>query len=172
MRDRSLLELSSARLLLRPFRASDAEQMYALNEDPLVLQYTGDKQFADLETARAFLANYDQYEKYGVGRLAALLRSSGEIIGWCGLKYHPEQEEHDIGYRFFRKHWGKGYASESAMTVLQDASHRLELSRLAGRARKENLASIRVLEKLGLKFSEAYEEDGEHWKLYLKEMRS
>jgi len=75
------------RLIMRPFRAEDGAMMYALNEDPEVLQYTGDTQFADFSAARVFLDSYDQYEKYGVGRLVVILKETGEVLGWCGLKF-------------------------------------------------------------------------------------
>lgn len=93
---------------MRPFRAEDGAMMYALNEDNEVLQYTGDTQFADVDAATIFLRDYDQYEKYGVGRLMVIPKETGETLGWCGLKYHPDADEYDIGYRFFKKHWGKG----------------------------------------------------------------
>ncbi len=63
---------------MRPFRAEDGAMMYALNEDPEVLQYTGDVQFGDVAAASAFLRDYDQYEKYRVGRLVAILKETGE----------------------------------------------------------------------------------------------
>ncbi len=83
---RKQCELTTDRLTMRPFRAADGAMMYALNEDPEVLQYTGDTQFADVNAARTFLRHYDQYEKHGVGRLVVNLKETGETVGWCGLK--------------------------------------------------------------------------------------
>lgn len=160
------LELQTERLLLRPFRKEDGAAMYALNDDPEVLRYTGDVQFADVSAVEDFLANYDQYEKYGVGRLLVIEKNSGEILGWCGLKYHPEPDEYDIGYRFFKKYWGQGYATESAMAVLQDGATRLGVKHIVGRALVENTASIRVFEKLDMQLVKDFVEDGENWVLY------
>ena len=160
------LELETERLRLRPFIGDDAPIMYALNEDPEVLQYTGDKQFANILTARTFFENYDQYGLYGVGRMTTILKETGEILGWCGLKYHPDSAEYDIGYRFFKKYWGKGYGTESATAILRKGFTKPEITRIIARVRIENIASIHVLEKLGLIYQYSYEENHEQWMLY------
>ncbi|WP_206531791.1 GNAT family N-acetyltransferase [Sphingobacterium sp. DR205] len=160
------LELDTERLHLRPFRKEDGAVMYALNDDIDVLRYTGDTQFEDIPATEEFLVNYDQYERFGVGRMIVTLKETGEILGWCGLKYHPELNEFDIGYRFFKKYWGMGFATESAQVVLADGLTRLNIRQIVGRARIENTASIHVLEKLGLKYVKNFEEDGESWALY------
>ncbi|SMG28773.1 GNAT family N-acetyltransferase [Sphingobacterium psychroaquaticum] len=164
--------LETERLILRPFLPEDAENMYALNEDPEVLQYTGDVQFVDVEATRVFLTNYDQYEKYAVGRLLVIRKEDQEILGWCGLKYHPEEDEYDIGYRFFKKHWGKGYATESAIASMDYGQNTLGIKRIVGRARIENSASIGVFSKLNMHYVEDFEEDGQHWVLYALEKSS
>lgn len=152
--------------MLRPFNADDAPTMFALNEDPEVLQYTGDKQFSNILTARTFFENYDQYGLYGVGRMTTILKETGEILGWCGLKYHPDTAEYDIGYRFFKKYWGKGYATESATAILGKGLTKPEITRIIARVRIENIASIHVLEKLGLTYRHSYQENNEQWMLY------
>ncbi len=162
----SRLELQTERLSLRPFRKEDGAAMYELNDDPEVLQYTGDTQFADVAAAESFLENYSQYEEYGVGRMIVILKATGEILGWCGLKYHPEEDEYDIGYRFYKRHWGKGYATESAIAVMEDGFARLGIKQIVGRARVENRASIGVFDKLKMEFVENFVEDGDNWVLY------
>ncbi len=91
--------LETQRTLLRPLTEEDAPDFFSLNSDPVVLQYTGDKPFADVQSAHDFLSHYDQYEKYGVGRLAVIDKVSLQFMGWCGLKYSPEKGEYDIGFR-------------------------------------------------------------------------
>lgn len=159
-------ELTTDRLMMRPFRAEDGPMMYALNEDTDVLQYTGDVQFETVAAASGFLQNYGQYEKYGVGRLVVALKETGEILGWCGLKYHPSSDEYDIGYRFFKRHWGKGFATESAKAAMVYGFRTLKLNRIIGRARVENQASINVFNKLDMRFVGPYTEDGKNWVLY------
>ena len=132
--------------------------MYALNEDPEVIQYTGDSAFESLEAAQQFLQNYDAYAQSGMGRWAVVTKNNAEFIGWCGLKQH--QEYVDIGFRFFRKEWGKGYATESAKACLEYAFTELGLSEVVGRAATANVASVRVLEKLGMTYWKAAPCDG------------
>ncbi|GGH12064.1 GNAT family N-acetyltransferase [Sphingobacterium alkalisoli] len=160
------LEQKTERLLLRPFKKEDGAIMYALNDDKDVLQYTGDVQFADVSTAEEFFDKYDQYEKYSVGRMVVILKETGEVLGWCGLKYDSASEEYDIGYRFFKKYWNNGYATESAKAILEEGFGRLAIKRVVGRARIENTASIRVFEKLEMTFVKKFLEDGENWVLY------
>lgn len=149
--------LETPRLFLREFREEDASFFFELNEDPEVIRYTGDPPFASLEEARQFLLDYDQYRKYGYGRWAVLLRpesdgGSPEWIGWCGLKYISELDETDIGFRLFRRYWGRGYATEAALACLDYGFRELGLRRIVGRVMKENVASVRVLEKIGMEF--------------------
>jgi hypothetical protein len=63
----------------------DARDFYGLNLDQEVLKYTGDKPFENIKTAKDFLINYDQYERYRVGRLAVIEKKTLKFIGWCGL---------------------------------------------------------------------------------------
>jgi len=140
------------RLILRETTVDDAEQAYLLNLDPEVIKYTGDESFKSIEEARIFLAAYDHFKKYGFGRWAVTDKNNGEFLGWCGLKYSPDVNEYDIGFRFFKKHWGKGYATESAMACLELGFKKFNMPAIIGRAAKENIASIKVLQKTGLTY--------------------
>jgi RimJ/RimL family protein N-acetyltransferase len=75
-----------------------------------------------------------------------------EFIGWCGLKYRPELDEIDLGYRFMKSAWGKGYATEAAMASIKYGFEQLGMRKIVGRAMPGNLGSIKVLEKCGMKF--------------------
>jgi [ribosomal protein S5]-alanine N-acetyltransferase len=75
-----------------------------------------------------------------------------EFIGLCGLKYRPETDEIDLGYRLMQKAWGKDYATEAAQASLEHGFNKLNLKLITGRANIENLASIKVLEKAGMDF--------------------
>ncbi len=154
--------LETERLILRELSIEDAQHFYDLNTDPLVIRYTGDAAFENVEAAKSFLENYEQYKKYGYGRWATILKSTGEWIGWCGLKYEIQIAETDLGYRFFRKHWGKGYATESAEASLKYGLEHLGLKRIIGRSFKENLPSIKVLQKIGMVYEKDLMLDGVH----------
>ncbi|WP_437827288.1 GNAT family N-acetyltransferase [Sorangium sp. So ce1153] len=150
--DEAAVVLATERLDLRPHGPSDVQFMIALNSDPEVIRYTGDAAFASEEEARAVIGRLArQFEAWRMGRFIALHRSTGEKLGWCGLRWHEELELADLGYRFFRKHWGQGYATEAAAACVRYAFEELGLPRLVAHAMLENAASVRVLEKLGFR---------------------
>lgn len=147
------LVLETPRLLIRKTEPGDVHHMIGLNSDPLVTQYTGDGPFNSVSQAELVAQSIlKQYEDFGFGRWMVELKGTHEFIGWCGLKYHPESDEVDIGYRLHRRHWGKGYATEAAQHCIAYGFDELGLKRIIGRAAKQNTASIRVFEKLGMKF--------------------
>ncbi len=151
--------LETERLYLREFELSDAESFFQLNSDPEVIKYTGDPPFSSIESALDFIKSYDQYQKNGFGRWAVIKKENNEFIGFCGLKKHDENFV-DIGFRFFRKDWNHGYASESALPTLKYGFEELHLKEIIGRSAKENKASIKVLKKLGMEFWKEDECDG------------
>lgn len=143
--------LETERLLLREFELSDAQAMYDLNSDPEVVRWTGDPPFDSVSQAREFLQNYKDYETNGYGRWPVIDKEKNEFVGWCGLKLN-EQNLVDLGYRFFRKDWGKGYATESARACLGYGFLALGMDEIIGRVARQNPASGRVLEKIGMRF--------------------
>lgn len=139
------------RLLLREFVPEDAPALYELNSEVEAMKYTGDSAFASIEEAEDFVRRYGHYRDHGYGRWSVLLRETGKFIGWCGLKFN-ELEQVDIGFRFSSKHWGKGYATEAARASLAYGFGELGMTEIFGRAARANVASIRVLEKLGMTY--------------------
>ncbi len=154
--------LETERLFLREFINEDAKEFFQLNNDPEVVKYTGDVTFTDLEAAEIFLKNY-QYKipplsitNVPIGRWAMIEKSAGAFIGWCGLKYFEPKDEIDIGYRLHREYWGKNYATEASQACINFGLHELKFPIIVGRAMKENVASIRVLEKCGMTYWKDY----------------
>jgi len=158
--------IETERTILRRLTSNDAADFFALNQDPQVLKYTGDDPFLNIQASKDFLLAYDHYEKYGVGRLAVIEKSSSKFIGWCGLKYSPKEDEYDIGFRFFREYWNQGFATETAKKCLDYGYKDLKISRIVGRAMSDNKASIRILEKLGMTFNMRFEVGGQEWEVY------
>ena len=143
--------LETPRLYLREFTIEDAQALIDLNSNPNVIRYTGDGPVKDLAEAKRILTEiiFPQY-KNKMGRWAVHLKSNDEFIGWCGLKFIAEDNEVDLGYRFFENHWRKGYASESAKAALDYGVNTLKLKNIIARTAKDNIASINVLKKLGM----------------------
>lgn len=156
----------SARLQLRRFAPADAPGFFELNQDPLVVRFTGDRQFADLQAARDYIDAYDQYDLYGFGRWSIYLRETGEYAGFCGLKYLPEKDEVDVGFRLRRNLWGKGLATEAADLALGIGFGACGLTTIVGRAMKNNFASHSVLRKLNMNLTETFREEGKTWCRY------
>ena len=93
---------------------------------------------------------------------------------WVGVdsKYTPNLDEYDIGFRFFKKHWNKGYATESAEACINLGFSKYKMTEIFGRAMKENLGSIRVLEKIGLTYLKSFDFEGQEGKVYKIENKS
>lgn len=158
--------LETDRFLLRELDVSDAENFYELNLNSNVIKYTGDKAFDNIEEAKVFLENYKDYQLNGYGRWAVIEKKSNNFLGWCGLKYDKNSDETDIGFRFFEEYWNKGFATESAKACIDFGFNELKLESIIGRAMKENTASVKVLEKIGLKFEREFNFNGNEGVIY------
>ena len=147
--------LSTPRLYLREFTIDDAQLLIDLNSSIDVTRYTGDGPVKDLEDAKRILTEiiFPQY-KNKIGRWAVHLKDTDEFIGWCGLKFLVETNQIDLGYRYFKKYWGKGYATESAKAVLDYGVNVVQLKNITARAAKANTASLNVIKKLGMVYLE------------------
>ena len=148
--------LETDRLLLREYVEEDAEAFFKLNTDPEVLRFVPDKALLNVEQARQILIDHPiaDYRKHGFGRGACILKSTGEQIGFAGLKYLEELGEVDVAYRLLPTHWGQGFATEAALASVRYGFADLGLKRIIGLAMPENIASVRVLEKAGLRYTE------------------
>ena len=163
--------LETTRLLLRELDVNDAEDFYKLNLDPEVIKYTGNTAFKSIEEATKFLSEYKDYKENGYGRWAVINKATERFIGWCGLKHGEIDNETDIGFRFFEEEWHNGYATESAAACIYYGFEKLNINRIIGRAIKENIASIKVLEKIGLQYERDTVFDGKEAIIYKIEHR-
>jgi [ribosomal protein S5]-alanine N-acetyltransferase len=158
--------LETDRLFLREFSNLDAQHLFDLNSDPDVIRYTGDKAFISIQEVEKFIKNYNHYQKYGFGRWAVIQKSNSDFLGWCGLKFSPDLDEVDIGFRFHKRYWNQGFATEAANPCLKFGFQKFNLNSIVGRAMKENLSSIRVLEKIGLTFEKQFNFDENEGVIY------
>ncbi|MFI1744136.1 GNAT family N-acetyltransferase [Thalassobellus sediminis] len=144
--------IETKRLILREFNLNDYKEVYEFGSNTEVNKYTGDKVIESLNTAKEIIKNvwYKDYFKYGYGRWAVIYKPENRIIGFAGLKYLPEFNETDIGFRFLPKYWGMGLASEASNKIIEYGFEKLKLNRIIGIALAENIASCKVLEKIGL----------------------
>lgn len=145
--------LETARLTLWPCTMDDVEALHAVWTDAEVRRYLWDDFVIDLETAReAVQGSLEDWADYGVGLFCVALCETGGLIGFCGLRRFPPNEEWELLYGLLPAYWGQGLAVEAAQSVLHFGFSRLPVRRMSGRTDPTNLASIRVLEKLGMEY--------------------
>ncbi len=145
--------LQTPHLILRRFTEADAPLILALNSDSEVVKYLHEPVLQNEEQAAKILLDIilPQY-KNNLGRWAIHTKHNMDFIGLCGLKYRPELDEIDLGYRLMQKAWGNGFVTEAAQHTLDHGFKILHLKLITGRAHVENIASIKVLEKIGMNF--------------------
>jgi len=143
--------IDTGRLILRRFTLDDLQAFYQLASRPEIIRYAQDTPVASLEDAREMMqsAPFHDYATYGYGRFACVWKETGDVIGFSGLKFVPEISDTELGYRFFPEFWGKGLATEAGQASIEFARADLGLKRLVAMVHPENVASARVVEKLG-----------------------
>jgi RimJ/RimL family protein N-acetyltransferase len=146
--------LATERLVLRRLTLADAAFILELVNEPAWLEFIGDKGVRTPEDARTYLRQgpLDQYARFGFGPLRVDLKADGAPLGLCGLIKRDPLPDVDIGFALFARHWGRGYAFEAASAVLAHGQSELGLRRIVALTALGNQRSIRLLEKLGLKF--------------------
>ncbi|MEJ1965853.1 MAG: GNAT family N-acetyltransferase [Gammaproteobacteria bacterium] len=150
-----MLVCETQRLVVRRLTPDDAAFILRLVNEPSFLQNIGDRGVRSLDDARAYIANGPQasYEKHGFGLFHVALKDTGAAIGMCGLLRRDWLDGVDVGFAFLPEFWGKGYAYESSAGVIEWGRASLGITRVLGITKPENVGSIRVLEKLGLKYA-------------------
>jgi ribosomal-protein-alanine N-acetyltransferase len=159
--------LETPRLILREMDDSDVEGFFEMDSDPMVARYVGTPPVQSREQCLEIIQFIQkQYIAYGIGRWSVILKSTGEFIGWCGLKrmaglsVNGHTDFVDICYRFLQRHWGMGYATESAQATLEYGFSVLGLDEICAFADLRNEASQRILSKIGLERGNEFEWEG------------
>lgn len=146
--------LETRRLLLRQLSTEDAEFILELLNEPSFIRNIGDRGVRTIEGANSYILNgpVASYTQNGFGLYLVKLKETNESIGMCGLIKRDALEDVDIGYAFLPRFWSKGYAVESAQAVKEYARDVIGLKRIVAITDPDNEGSIRVLEKIGLRF--------------------
>ena len=142
--------IETSRLSLRRWTWADRQAFHAMVSDPDIMRYVHD--FEPLDVTQADQALRDTIEHYrrGHGDWAVVERSSGEIMGECGLTDPVVVPDAEITWLFHPTFWGKGYAYEAARAVLEYAFGPLALERVVAHVQRDNARSIKLMEKLGM----------------------
>jgi [ribosomal protein S5]-alanine N-acetyltransferase len=142
--------IETKRLALRKWTDADCDALFEIMCDAEVVRYIADGKPFTLEKVIEFLTWAKNYElENGFCRWAVVEKPSGEIIGSCGFARPHETNEIELGYLFARKHWSKGYATEIAEAVAEYGFNKLGIREIIALTDLENIASRRVLEKIG-----------------------
>lgn len=140
--------------MLRHLTTKDTAFILELLNEPSFIQNIGDRNVRTEEDATKYILNgpIESYDRHGFGLFVVELKNTFVPIGMCGLIKRDNLPDVDVGFAFLPKYWMKGYAFESASAVLKYAKETIGLTRILGIVNPDNTGSIRVLEKLGLRF--------------------
>ena len=174
--------LETERLILRQFTQDDADNLFELNSDRDVVRFTPDVgQLIDYSMIQTQLLPkyFTYYEKYaGYGVWAAIEKSSQQFIGWFLFRpavyasyFDPalaDENDIELGYRLRKAAWGKGYVTEGSKALILKGFSELGTQRVVAVALAANVASRRVMEKVGLKLEQKfiYESIGQEIVIY------
>jgi len=153
----AVIVLTTDRLRLRHMTVDDAAFMLRLLNEPSWLRFIGDRGVRTLADAQSYILNgpVEMVSRLGFGFYIVELKDPAEPVGpvgICGLAKRPYLADVDIGFAFLPEFWGQGYAFEAAAAVLDLAHTRLGLRRVLATVRPGNQSSIKLLEKLGLRY--------------------
>ena len=164
---------STERLVLEEFQKKHSKFLLTLVNEPAWLAFIGDKNVHSIEDAEAFIENKfrKSYEESGFGFYVVNLKENGEPVGMCGLVDRNGLEDIDIGFAFLKKYRKMGFGYESSVGMLSYANKELGIEKVVAITHPDNVASGKLLEKLGLSFDKLIQlpEDDKDWcKLYVQ----
>ncbi|WP_266202238.1 GNAT family N-acetyltransferase [Pontibacter kalidii] len=144
------------RLSLRPTSYKDAPFIFELLNTPGWLKYIGDRNVRSVKAAEEYIRSriMPQFEKLGYGNYTVIRKSDGAKVGNCGLYDREGLDGIDIGFAFLPEYEKNGYAFEAASKLKEVATTYFGLRQLNAITTKDNVPSQRLLEKLGLKYSQ------------------
>lgn len=149
--------LKTKRLTIRPLENADLKAFFAVTGDTVVMRFVGDNQPLSLElTQRWIEVSQRNYATKGYGCMAVIETSSTDFIGYCGLVVGEDTNAPELIYAFKPSVWGKGYATEAAHAMLEFGLVDCGLDVIEATADPDNLASVRILEKLGFTWTRTH----------------
>lgn len=156
-------DLETPRLRLRQFTPDDTEDLYRIYNQPDLFKYMSNEKPLLWEQTKAVIDAFtENWQKHHFGVWAVVDKRTQKLIGHCGFKFLENTPEVQIGYLLLKPYWGMGLATEAASVALKYGFEVAQLDRVAAIAKPENIASRRVMEKIGMKYEkEAYYYDND-----------
>jgi len=142
------------RLVIRELTVNDAAFVLRLTNEPSFLSNIADKGIRNLDDARRFVreGTWTNQKRPGYGQFVVVLKEDRSAAGICGLLYRENLDVTDVGFAFLPEYWGHGYAFEAAEALVEYGHSKLGVGSIVGLTTKDNEPSIKVLEKLGMRF--------------------
>jgi ribosomal-protein-alanine N-acetyltransferase len=147
--------ITTKRLVIRPFDEGDLDAAYQVSSDPEARRFTGGV-LTRAESDRGLHGHIDRVSQSGLGARAVIECQSNQLIGYCGLQRFADTEEIELFYGYATRARGRGFATEAATALIELGLRYLQTEPLVAIVHPENLASLRVLEKLGFTRSGTY----------------
>ncbi len=142
--------LDTERLLIRKWNDEDAAEVADIYVNPEVMEFIPGGVWSPERTARVIARMRELDVEHGYGFYPIVLKSSGKVIGHCGLGFLEQTPEVEVAYVLDSPYWGQGYASEAARAMLAYGFSRLNISRIVAVAFPENARSIGVMRSVGM----------------------
>jgi ribosomal-protein-alanine N-acetyltransferase len=146
-------DIETQRLRLRHFTPNDADELHRIYSNPELFKYMSNEKPLLWEQTRTVINSIiESWQHYNFGVWALVDKRNQKLIGHCGLKYLENTLEVQIGYLLLKRYWGKGLATEAALASLKYGFEVMKLPKIVAVAKPENIASRRVMEKVGMKY--------------------
>ncbi len=147
------MQLETERLVLRPYHEGDIDALHRIWTDPGVRRFLWDDAVIEREQAgQTVRASLKDWEVCGLGQWTVRFKRDNEIIGFCGFRQFGEPQGWELLYGLLPEYWGQGLALEASNAALMFGFQSSGRECIYGRTDPPNAASIRVLEKLGMRF--------------------
>lgn len=144
--------IETERLALRPLTADDLDALHRISNEPAVRRYLWDDDPVSETAIQSLIAQSRRmFPEENVGLFGVRLRDDEDLLGFCGFVRLGCMEEVELGYELTREVWGRGFATEASLACLRYAFAEAGLERVIAGADPPNVASLRVIEKLGMK---------------------
>lgn len=155
------------RLILRELEYTDENDLFEMDSDPEVHLFIENNPVKSIEEITKVIEMLKkQYQENGIARWAVIDKATNECVGWSGLKYFKQplnnhNNFYELGYRFKKKHWNKGYATESSIAILEYGFNNLNVESIFAITDPKNVKSKKVLTKIGFDFHETFDYEGD-----------
>ena len=159
--------IETERLILRELEYTDEKDLFEMDSDPEVHLFIENNPVKSIDEITKVIEMFKvQYNENGIARWAVVDKLTNECVGWSGLKYFNQplnnhSNFYELGYRFKKKHWGKGFATESSNAILDYGFKNLNTDTIYAITDPKNENSKKVLTKLGFDFKETFDYEGD-----------